>query len=121
MSTTRHVYSLFDSIEAASAARDALQACGCTADSCSVVLHEDYLSHDSLTTQESAGVEGAAKGAIAAGSVGAFFGGLAAVGSGVLAVGPLAAAAALGGGVMAAYGALTGAIAGSDEADANLR
>ncbi len=62
----------------------------------------------------------AARAPLTAGTAGAVIAGLATIGGGIFGVGPLLAAA-VGGGVMAAYGALLGGIAGSDEPEAHLR
>jgi hypothetical protein len=120
MSRTQHVYALFDSTAAAAAAYNAVQARGCSNEHCSAILHEKHIEESALTEGERAGREGARKGAIVAGTVGAAIGGLAAIGGGLLGVGPLAAAA-FGGGVMSAFGALLGGISGSDEPEKHLR
>lgn len=120
MSKTQHVYALFDSAAEATAAYEAVQAGGCSNEHCSAILHEKHLDHSALTTGERAGNEGARDGAAIAGSAGAVIAGLAALGGGILGVGPLAAAA-FGGGVMAAYGALLGGVSGSDEPERHLR
>jgi len=83
-------------------------------------MHERHIDESLLPSGERAGREGAAEGAAVAGSVGAVLGGLAALGGGILGIGPLAAAA-FGGGVMAAYGGLLGGISGSDEPERHLR
>lgn len=117
---TRHVHALFDSPDAAAAAYAAVQARGCATEHCSAVLHRKHIAEDDLTTDERAGREGARDGALVAGTAGVVIGGLAALGGGLLGVGPLAAAA-FGGGIMAAYGALLGGISGSDEPEKHLR
>src|SRR5690606_31478965 len=98
----------------------AIQTGGCVTDHCSAILHQKHLDESGLTTDERAGREGARDGAMVAGTTGAVIGGLAALGGGLLGVGPLAAAA-FAGGVMAAYGALLGGISGSDEPERHLR
>lgn len=120
MPKSRHVHALFESPDAAAAAYAGVQAGGCATEHCSAVLHEKHLDDSGLTTDERAGREGARVGAVVAGTTGAVIGGLAALGGGLLGVGPLAAAA-FGGGVMAAYGALLGGISGSDEPERHLR
>lgn len=120
MSRTQHVYALFESPEAATAAYASVQALGCSTEHCSALLHEKHIDPSSLTTRERAGTEGAVKGAAIGGTAGVVIGGFAALGGGLLGVGPLAAAA-FGGGIMAAYGAVLGRISGSDEPDKHLR
>jgi hypothetical protein len=120
MSTTRHVYAMFDRLEDALAAYAEVQASGCSTEHCSAMLHEKHIDEAALTGGERASPEGAAKGAAVGGAAGVVLGGLAALGGGILGVGPLAAAA-FAGGVMAAYGALLGGIAGSDEPEHHLR
>lgn len=120
MSTTRHVYAIFDHLDDALAAYDEVQARGCATEHCSAMLHEKHIDESRLRGGERASREGAAEGAAVAGAAGMLLGGLAALGGGILGVGPLAAAA-FAGGVMAAYGALLGGIAGSDEPERHLR
>jgi len=120
MPKTRHVYALFDDLDAALAALTEVQARGCASEHCSAMLHERHIDSTRLPTGERASREGAAKGATWGGTVGAVLGGLAALGGGILGIGPLAAAA-FAGGVLAAYGALLGGIAGGDEPDHRLR
>jgi uncharacterized membrane protein len=120
MPKTRHVHALFESSDAAAAAYAAVQARGCSSHHCSAILHEKHVEEADLTTDERAGREGARDGALVAGAAGAVIGGLVGLGGGILGVGPLVAAA-FGGGVMAAYGALLGSISGSDEPEKHLR
>lgn len=120
MSKTQHVYALFDSPEAAAAAFNAVQTRGCSSERCSAIVHEKHIDESALTSGERASPEGARKGAVVAGAAGAVIGGLAALGGSLVGVGPLAAAA-LGGGVMAAYGTVLGALAGSDEPEKHMR
>lgn len=120
MPKTRHVYALFDRLEDALAAYDEVQAGGCTTEHCSAMLHEKHIEESSLSGGERASREGAAEGAAVAGTAGLVLGGLAALGGGIVGVGPLAAAA-FAGGVMAAYGALIGGIAGGDDPERHLR
>jgi uncharacterized membrane protein len=120
MRKTHHVHALFDSADAAAAAYATIQARGCSSERCSAFLHEKHVEEANLTTDERAGREGARTGAMVAGAAGAVIGGLAALGGGILGVGPLVGAA-FGGGVMAAYGALLGGISGSDEPEMHLR
>jgi hypothetical protein len=120
MSKVQHVYAVFESPKAAMAAFQEVQAKGCSTEHCSAILHERHLDESLLRTGERAGTEGAADGAAVAGALGAIVGGIAALGGGLVGIGPLAAAA-LGGGVMAAYGALSGRIAASDEPERHLR
>lgn len=115
-----HVYALFDRLDDALAAQAELEREGCSGDRCSAILHERYIDGDRLTTREGASSESAAKGAAAGGAVGVLLGGIAALGGGLVAIGPLAAAA-LAGGVLAGYGALVGGISGSDEPEQHLR
>jgi hypothetical protein len=120
MSETRHVYALFDTAEAATAAYASLLARGCSTEHCSAIVHQKHVDESALPTGERAGPEGARDGALIGGTAGAVIGGLAALGGGLLGVGPLAAAV-FGGGVMAAYGALLGGISGSDEPEKHMR
>src|SRR5690606_5805533 len=93
MTKTRHIHALFESPDAAAAAYAAIQTGGCVTDHCSAILHQKHLDESGLTTDERAGREGARDGAMVAGTTGAVIGGLAALGGGLLGVGPLAAAA----------------------------
>lgn len=120
MSKTQHVYALFESPQTAAEAFAQLRARGCSSERCSAILHERHVDESVLPAGERAGSEGARDGALIAGTAGAVLGGLAAVGGGLLGIGPLAAAA-FGGGVMAAYGALLGGLSGSDEPEKHLR
>lgn len=120
MSKTQHVYALFSSRAAATAAFAAVRENGCSSEHCSAILHEDQIDDSALTGPETAGREGARDGAAIGGSVGIVLGGLAALGGGLVGVGPLAAAA-IGGGMMGAYGALAGGLSGSDEPEKHLR
>jgi uncharacterized membrane protein len=120
MSKSQHVYALFESPEAARDAYQAVQAGGCATEHCSAIVHHHHIDDSLLTFEEGASREGARDGAIVAGTTGAIIGGLATLGGGLLGIGPLAGLV-LGGGVMAAYGALLGGIAGSDEHEQHLR
>ena len=120
MSKIRHVYALFETAEAATAAYAEVQSRGCSNEHCSAILHEQHIDESSLPDGERAVGEGARDGALVAGTTGAVIAGLAVLGGGTLGVGPLAAIA-LGGGVMAAYGALLGGLAGSDVPEQHLR
>ena len=119
MGTKQHIYALFEDPEAAFAAYQAVQERGCSSEHCSAILHEKLMS--SLDpSAERASREGAAQGAAIGGIVGAILGGAVAIVGGVIAVGPLAGAM-VGGGLLAAYSALAGGIAGSDEPEKRLR
>lgn len=120
MASTQHVYAIFDDPDTAGAAYDDLRVSGCSGEHCSAIMHERHVDLSALPSGERAGTEGAVAGAAVAGSAGAILAGLAALGGGLVGIGPLAAAA-FGGGVMAAYGGLTGGLAGSDEAEKHLR
>jgi hypothetical protein len=120
MSKPRHVYALFDSTQAAADAYAAVRACGCADEHCSAIVHEKHIDESVLPNEERASREGSRKGAAIAGTAGAAIAGLAAIGGGILGIGPLAALV-VGGGVMAAYGALLGAISGSDVPEKHLR
>lgn len=116
----QHVYALFDDMDHAVAALDEVQAAGCETDSCSAILHEGKIDTDRLSSGERAHNEGAAGGAVVVGAVGAVVVGLAALGGGLIGLGPLAAAAAAGG-VTAAYGMLAGGLSGGDDPESLLR
>ncbi len=120
MATKRHIYALFDSPIRAVAAYAEILRSGCTDEHCSAIVHEKHIDEGLLPSGERAGREAAGEGAALAGAAGAAIAGLAALGGGIFGIGPIAAAAA-GGGVMAAYGALLGAISGSDDPERHLR
>ncbi|MFV8755507.1 hypothetical protein ACNOYE_33580 [Nannocystaceae bacterium ST9] len=119
-SSNLHVYALFERLDDALAAFDAIQVVGDGRDHFSAILHREHIDESRLPGNEHASLEGAAEGAGIAGSAGLLLGGIAAISGGVVGIGPLAAAA-LAGGVLAAYGALIGGIAGADEPKRNLR
>ena len=83
----------------------------------SVLLHRGPLEEGDLGIVESASHEGARKGAMTLGAIGA---GLGAVSGGLLGVGFLAGLA-LGGGLLAIYGGIFGGIAGADEPERQVR
>jgi hypothetical protein len=116
----RHVYALFANRDQAFAAYDELQRRGSPTEHCSVVLHRNLLDEEELTMSETAAREGAKKGAVIAGVAGAIIAGLIAVPGGLVAIGPLAAAA-LGGGIGAAWGGLLGSISGASAPEKALR
>lgn len=120
MSNPRHVYALFTSKSDAVAAYNELQAQGCLGEHCSVLLHEGQLTEGELGPVESAAHEGAWKGAAIAGAAGAVITGLVAGSGGLLGVGFLTGLA-VGGGIMAIYGAIFGGIAASDDAERHVR
>jgi hypothetical protein len=115
-----HVYALFHRPEDADAALAEVRAAGCETQYCSAILHEKHLDRGQLTLQERRGKELAGTGAAVGGVVGAVVGTLAAIGGGLVGIGPLAAAAAAGG-VTAAYAMLAGGISGSDEPEMTLQ
>jgi hypothetical protein len=116
----QHVYALFHRSEDAVAALDEMRAAGCESGTCSAVLHENRLDKGALTITERGGMALGGKGAAVAGMVGAVVAGLAALGGGLVGVGPLAAAV-IAGAVMAGYGMLAGSISGSDDPEPVLR
>ena len=120
MSMPKHVYALFTSKDAASSAYHKLMAEGCPGEHCSVLLHEGQLHEEDLGICESASHEGSWKGAFVAGSAGAAIAGLVAATGGLLGVGFLASLA-IGGGIMAIYGAIFGGIAAADDPEKHLR
>lgn len=120
MAATQHVYALFDDPEAALAAYQTVQDSGCSTEHCTAVLHENHMDNSLDPVSERASREGAIRGALIGGILGALLGGTAAIIGGVVAVGPWAGAA-IGGGLLAAYGALAGGIAGADEPEGQLR
>lgn len=116
----QHVYALFDDLDHAVAALDDVQAAGFEAEYFSAILHEGKIDTDRLPVGERAHREGAMGGAAVVGAVGALVAGLAALGGGLLGLGPLAAVAAAGG-ITAAYGMLAGGLAGGDDPEPLLR
>jgi hypothetical protein len=120
MAAKQHVYALFEDPEEAFAAYHAVVSDGCSSEHCSAALHENRFDDSLDPVADRASREGAARGAAIGGIVGAILGGAAVIVGGIVTIGPLAAAA-LGGGVLAAYGALTGGIAGADEPQKELR
>lgn len=116
----RNAYALFDTVDAATAAYQEICARGEPSERCSAMVHVHELDESVLPATERAGLEGARKGAVVAGVAGALIGAAAAFGGAQLGVGPLAAAA-VGGGVMAAYGAFVGGITRADEPASELR
>src|SRR5690242_14198679 len=120
MAVKQHVYALFEDPEAAFAAYHAVVAGGCSTEHCSAVLHENRFDDSLDPTADRASREGAIRGALIGGVVGAVLGSAAVIAGGIVLIGPVFAAV-LGGGVLAAYGALTGGIAGSDEPEKQLR
>ncbi|WP_052554651.1 hypothetical protein [Enhygromyxa salina] len=120
MSKIQHVYGLFESPEDAMTALALVQARGCSTEHCSAILHEKHIDESMLSTSERASREGALDGAAIGGTAGAIIGGLAALGGGILGVGPLAAVA-LAAGTLGGYGAMLGGISGSDDAEKHLR
>jgi hypothetical protein len=115
----KHVYALFDDPEAALAAYQTVQDNGCTSEHCTAILHENHIDNSLDPVSDRASREGAVRGALIGGILGAVLGGTAALIGGVV-VGPWASAA-IGGGLLAAYGALAGGIAGADEPEGQLR
>jgi hypothetical protein len=120
MAVTQHIYALFDDPESGFAAYEAVQDSGCSSEHCSAVLHETLIDNSLDPANDRASREGATRGAAIGGIVGAVLGGAAAIVGGIVAIGPLAAAL-VGGGLLAGYGALAGGIAGSDEPEKHLR
>jgi rubrerythrin len=120
MSRSKHVYAMFTSKDDAVAAYRELQAGGCPAEHCSMILHEGKLAESDLGPVESASHEGVWKGAAVGGAAGALITGLVAASGGLLGVGFLTGLA-VGGGLMAIYGAIFGGIAGSDDAARHVR
>lgn len=116
----QHVYALFNDKDAAVAAYHELQRQGCPGDRCSALMHEGVVEADDLGTIESASREGARRGALISGTTGLALGGLVGLSGGVLGVGFLAGLA-IGGGILAAYGALFGAITASDDPERHVR
>jgi hypothetical protein len=117
---SQHVYALFDRPEDAAAALHEIREAGCESETCSAILHADHIDPDQLTLTERGGKEWARTGAAVGGVVGALVGTLAAIGGGLMGIGPLAAAVAAGG-VAAAYTMLAGGISGSDDPERILR
>ena len=99
---------------------EALVSAGCQSERCSAFLHERELDESALTLGERALAEGVVKGGSIGGATGALLGTALALGGGLLGVGPLAAVAAATG-LLSAYGAALGLIAGSSEAEERLR
>jgi hypothetical protein len=120
MAVKQHIYALFDDPESGFAAYQAVQESGCSSEHCSAVLHENLIDSSLDPAADRASREGAARGAAVGGIVGAVLGGAAAIVGGIVAVGPVAAAL-VGGSLLAAYSALAGGIAGSDEPERHLR
>lgn len=116
----KHVYALFTNRSDAVAAYHEIEAQGCPGEHCSVLLHEGQLTEGDLGPVESAAHEGVWKGAAVAGATGAILTGLVAGSGGLLGVGFLTGLA-VGGGIMAIYGAIFGGIAGSDDAESHVR
>lgn len=116
----RHVYALFENRDQAFAAYEELQRRGSPTERCSVVLHRNLLDEEELTMSETAVREGAKKGTVIAGVAGALIAGLIAIPGGLVALGPLAAAA-MGGAIGAAWGSLLGAISGASAPEKALR
>ena len=116
---TRHVYGIFaDKDDAARAYQELTAKCG--AEHCSVIVHEAYAD---ATSDPRDTRRGAIGGAAIVGTAGAAITGLAAVGAGLLVVGPLMVA---GFAVGSVYGALSGALSGvadehADKIEARLR
>lgn len=115
-----HVYALFSSKDDAVSAYHDLQARGCPGEHCSVLLHEGLLEEGDLGPVESASHEGAWKGALVGGTAGAVITGLVAGAGGLLGIGFLTGLA-VGGGLMAIYGAVFGGIAGADEPERHVQ
>lgn len=115
-----HVYAIFSDHQKAVQAFDALLAAGYQGEHCSAFLHEHALDRSALTLGERALPEGAIKGGSIGATAGAIIGTALALGGGLVGVGPLAAIAAATG-LLSAYGAGIGIIAGSSEADERLR
>jgi uncharacterized membrane protein len=115
----RHVYGIFaDKNDAARAYQELTAKCG--AERCSVIVHEAYAD---ATADPRDMRRGAIGGAAIVGTAGAVITGLAAVGAGLLVVGPLMVA---GFAVGSVYGALSGALSGiadehADKIEARLR
>ncbi len=120
MSKNQHVYALFERLDDALMALSDIQSIGLGKEHFSAILHKKHVDTEDLVADEHATTEGAAGGATIGGTVGVVLGGLAALGGGLVGIGPLAAAA-LAGGIMAAYGAMAGGILGSDEAKPSLQ
>lgn len=117
----RHVYALFPDKRDAIAAYREIQARGCPLEHCSVLVHEGRLAEGELGGPvESASHEGVWKGAVIGGATGAVLTGLIAGSGGLLGLGFLTGLA-IGGGIMAIYGAIFGGIAGSDDAARHVR
>ena len=116
----KHVYALFANKDDAIAAYNEIQAVSSPGEHCSVLLHEGRLDEGDLGPCKSASHESATRGALIGGAGGAVITGLVAASGGLLGVGFLTGLA-LGGGLMALYGAVFGGIAGSDDAERQLR
>lgn len=115
----KHVYALFSNKDDAIAAYNEIRA-GSPEEHCSVLLHEGQLGEGDLGPCKSASHESARRGAMIGGAGGAVITGLVAASGGLLGVGFLTGLA-IGGGLMAIYGAVFGGIAGSDDAERQLR
>lgn len=115
----RHVYALFRDRDQATAAYDEVRR-DCESEHCNVLMHQDLLDAQQLTLSETAAREGAKKGAMIAGAIGAVITGLLAVPDGLLGLSPVVAAL-VGGGVGAGFGALLGSITGASAPDKTLR
>lgn len=120
MAAKQHVYALFEDPEAALAAYQTVQDNGCSSENCTAILHENHIDNSLDPASDRASREGAIRGALLGGILGAVLGGTATLIGGIVAVGPWAGAA-IGGGLLAAYGALAGGIAGADEPEEELR
>ncbi|MCB9565765.1 MAG: hypothetical protein H6710_00805 [Myxococcales bacterium] len=120
MSRQKHVFALFPDHQSASQALDALVAAGCESEHCSALLHERVVDEHQLTMGERATREGAVKGAEVGATLGPILGALVSIGGGIVGLGPLAVVATATG-MLSAYGALVGIIAGSSEPEEHIR
>lgn len=111
------VYALFDREDDANLAVETLLGQGLGSDLISVIMHHDDISQEDLTGKGTRTRERALLGGLLAGSIGAALGGLLLGPLGLVGAGPLAGFLF---GVGGAYGAVGGAITGSDEAQVEL-
>jgi hypothetical protein len=103
-------YALFEDVDHARAAIDAIEASGTPRRHCGVTLHKDRLDQGILGVAESDAAEASREGAAIAGILGAAIG--------AAAVGPVGLIS--GGALGALYGGIGGAIAGSSAPDRKL-
>jgi uncharacterized membrane protein len=107
------VCALFETHDAADRAVDQLVERGFDEGVVSIEVHSDHVAHEDLDPHATQTTRRTIGGAVAAGAAGAAIGGLLLGATGLIGLGPLAAALA-GSGVGALYGGIAGALTGQD-------